>query len=102
MKRIPEYDLSDVPKSDVPITAQNWQPFWQQELVYDVSAIIWFIDASTRDANEIEKLVSSAQDFESLKKDLLTFVQGRRDLRKDVFSKMDADDSEKWGFPPPR
>ncbi len=98
MDQIPKYEPSDNPRN-VPITVQNWQPFWQIDLNYDVTAMIWFLDASKRDADEVQRILDQAKDFDTLKKELSGFVNDRRDLHKDIISKMDSDEPEKWGFP---
>lgn len=99
MDQIPEYRLKDKPDPGIPLTVDNWMPYWQLEMDYDTSIMTGYLMSSDRDATGLEKIVNSANSFDELKSEILKFIQERKDFYKDVTDKWDGPNPERWGFP---
>jgi len=99
MDQIPKYELKDKPAPGISLTVDNWLPYWQLEMEYDTSVMTGYTLATDRDADTLEKIVNSAQNFDELKSELLKFIQGRKDFIADVDEKWNGPNPERWGFP---
>lgn len=64
------------------ITIKTWDTFLYEESGADGDSYLSYLDATTEIVNVLSEIVETQKDFESLKNELLYFLQERREFIK--------------------